>query len=435
MPVFLPKGTRDFLPAQMRQRRKVIETVRSVFVAHGFEALETPAFERLETLTGKYGEEGDRLIYKILKRGEGGEKGESDLALRYDLTVPFARVLSMNADLRLPFKRFQMQPVWRADRPQKGRFREFWQCDVDIAGATSAAAEAEVLAVAVESLDALGFTQYSVLLNDRRILAALARELGVAERETSLLIALDKLDKIGKEGVSKELLARGFAVELPDRLWALLDVPSEQDAALDALEARLDEEGRAGVATLRQVLAYAVALGIPRARIAVAPTLARGLDYYTGPVYEVVVEDGGVGTIAAGGRYDRLIGLLSGREVPAVGIALGLERILAIMEDRGLFADLAPEVQVFVAVFAPELMEASLRVGAALRAASIPTEVYLGDRKFKAQLKEADARGARWLAIVGPDEAAAGILTLKDLKTGVQAAVSIDAAVSMIHGA
>lgn len=435
MPVFLPKGTRDFLPAQMRQRRKVIETVRSVFVAHGFEALETPAFERLETLTGKYGEEGDRLIYKILKRGEGGEKGESDLALRYDLTVPFARVLSMNADLRLPFKRFQMQPVWRADRPQKGRFREFWQCDVDIAGATSAAAEAEVLAVAVESLDALGFTQYSVLLNDRRILAALARELGVAERETSLLIALDKLDKIGKEGVSKELLARGFAVELPDRLWALLDVPSEQDAALDALEARLDEEGRAGVATLRQVLAYAVALGIPRARIAVAPALARGLDYYTGPVYEVVVEDGGVGTIAAGGRYDRLIGLLSGREVPAVGIALGLERILAIMEDRGLFADLAPEVQVFVAVFAPELMEASLRVGAALRAASIPTEVYLGDRKFKAQLKEADARGARWLAIVGPDEAAAGILTLKDLKTGVQAAVSIDAAVSMIHGA
>ncbi|MBN2797869.1 MAG: histidine--tRNA ligase [Deltaproteobacteria bacterium] len=432
MAVFLPKGTRDFLPLQMRQRRQVIETVRAVFVRHGFEALETPAFERIETLTGKYGEEGDRLIYKILKRGKGGEQGEADLALRYDLTVPFARVLSMNQDLRLPFKRFQMQPVWRADRPQKGRFREFWQCDVDVAGSTSPAAEAECLAVATESLQELGFTGFTVLLNDRRILASFARLLGVEAREGALLVALDKLDKVGKDGVSAELTGRGFPPELPERLWALLDVPAENDAALDALEARLDQGGRDGVAALRQVLSLSAALGVDLSRVQVAPTLARGLDYYTGPVYEIVVADGGVGTVAGGGRYDGLIGLLSGREVPAVGIALGLERLLTVMEERGMFADLTPEAEVFVTVFSPALLEASLKVGAGLRARGIPVEIYLGDRKLKAQFKEADARKSRWVVVVGPDEATAGTLTLKDLRRGGQRVCAIDEAAEAI---
>ena len=209
----LPKGTRDLLPEQMNRRLRVIETVRRVFTRYGFEPLETPAFERIETLTGKYGAEGDQLIFKILKRGEGGRRGEVDLALRYDLTVPLARVMAMNPQLLLPFKRSQVQPVWRADRPQKGRFREFYQCDVDVVGSSSPLAEAECLAVVHDVLSALGFRSFTIRLNDRRLLRALARSIDAEEQETSLLVALDKLDRIGRDGVDRELKERGFTAD------------------------------------------------------------------------------------------------------------------------------------------------------------------------------------------------------------------------------
>jgi len=424
MPVYLAKGTRDFLPEQMIRRRHVIEIVREVFVRYGFEALETPAFERIETLLGKSGDEADRLIFKILKRGEGGKRGECDQALRYDLTVPFSRMLAMNPGLRLPFKRYQMQPVWRAERSARGRYREFWQCDVDVAGTTSPLADAECMAVVHDCLLALGFSQFTTLLNDRRILAALARAVGQAHRETDLLVALDKLDKIGREGVEREMHTRGIPAEAVAALFEALDVPEGNVAALDALESRLDEGGREGVATLRLVLQSAELLGMGVEHVRVAPTLARGLDYYTGPVYETVVDEPKMGTLAAGGRYDGLIGKLSGRQVPAVGVALGLERIILVMEELDMFPPLRTEIEVYVTVHGPDTAAYSVRAAATLRAAGVRTEVDLGGGKLRKQFKRANAAGYPWLVLAGPSEVEQGCVSLKNMRSGEQLTLS-----------
>jgi len=434
MDVFLPKGTRDFLPDAMRNRLAVIDRLRAVFARFGFEPLETPAFERIETLTGKYGEEGDKLIYRILERGEGGREGKADLALRYDLTVPLARVVAMNRDLRLPFKRYQIQPVWRADRPQKGRFREFWQCDVDIVGTTSPVAEAECLAVVATSLEALGFREYTVRLNDRRILSSLAAAAG-ATRETDVIVAIDKLDKIGRDGVAEELRRKGLTDEGIARLWARLDVPADQEGALAALDAGLDERGREGVATLRRVLEAAAGLGVPLQRIKVDPTLARGLDYYTGPVFETEVVEPKVGSISGGGRYDRLIGMFLGQDVPSVGVSLGLERIITVMEELGMLPGAATTADVLVTVFDDATRGASLAVTSKLRAAGVKTDLFLGDGKLKNQLKYANARAYPWVVVIGPEEAAAGTVSLKSLKTGEQASVSVDDAIVRLRSA
>ncbi len=434
MSVFLPKGTRDFLPDQMRNRQQVIDRVRAVFARFGFEPLETPAFERIETLMGKYGDEGDQLIYKILKRGEGGERGESDLALRYDLTVPLARVVAMNRDLRMPFKRCQIQPVWRADRPQKGRFREFWQCDVDIVGTSSPVADAECLAVVVASLAALGFTEYTIRLNDRRILTSLAAAAGAADRELDVLVAIDKLDKIGRDGVTAELRGKGLTEEGIARLWESLAVPDDQQGALDALAGKLDARGQEGVATLRRVLEAASGLGVPLERIRVDPTLARGLGYYTGPVFETEVIEPKVGSISGGGRYDGLVGMFSGQDIPAVGVSLGLERIIAVMEEKGMLPQTATTARALVTVFDDATAGASQRFATQLREAGVPTDLYLGDGKLKAQFKYAHARGYPWLAVIGPDEAAAGTVSLKNLDSGEQATLSNDDAVDRLRG-
>jgi histidyl-tRNA synthetase len=432
--VFLPKGTRDFLPDAMRNRLAVIDRLRDVFARFGFEPLETPAFERIETLTGKYGEEGDKLIYRILERGEGGREGKADLALRYDLTVPLARVIAMNRDLRMPFKRYQIQPVWRADRPQKGRFREFWQCDVDVAGTTSPVAEAECLAVVATSLGALGFRDYTVRLNDRRILSSLAAAAG-AQRETDVIVAIDKLDKIGKDGVAGELRNKGLSDEGIARLWRLLEVPPDQAGALAALDGSLDERGRAGVATLREVLEAADALGVPLSRVRVDPTLARGLDYYTGPVFETEVVEPKIGSISGGGRYDKLIGMFLGQDVPSVGVSLGLERIITVMEDLGMLPGARTIAEVLVTVFDDTTRSASLRAAATLREAGVRTDLFLGDGKLKNQLKYANARAYPWVAVIGPDEAAAGTLSLKDLKSGEQWSISMVEAVRRVLAA
>ncbi|NOY26281.1 MAG: histidine--tRNA ligase, partial [Oligoflexia bacterium] len=335
--VFLPKGMRDLLPRQMIHRKRVIATIAQVFDRYGFAPLQTPAMERIETLLGKYGDDGDKLIFKVLKRGQGGARGEVDQALRYDLTVPLARVVAMNADLPLPFKRSQIQPVWRADRPQRGRYREFYQCDVDTVGAPLGLADAECLAVVHDSLLALGFTDFIIRLNDRRWLAALAAACGAQDRETELITAIDKLDKIGRDGVSRDLTGRGFGPNQITTLWRHLDgdpLPGAQQINAD----------------LDRVQAYALGLGVDPSRLQRDRTLARGLDYYTGPVFETVLTDGGVGSVSGGGRYDGLIGMFSGRDIPAVGVSLGLERLIVLMEERGMVPDIATVTRVWVTV-------------------------------------------------------------------------------------
>jgi histidyl-tRNA synthetase len=435
--VNLARGTRDFLPEQAAARHAVMSVLREVFAVHGFEGLETPAIERIETLTGKYGDEGQKLIYRVLKRGEGGERGEVDLALRYDLTVPLARVVAMNPQLRMPFKRWQMAPVWRADRPAKGRFREFWQCDVDVVGSTDPLADAECLAVAADALKRLGFEQFTLRVYDRRLLRAAARRCGVgADREGALLVAVDKLDKIGRDGVTAELTSRGFAPAEVEALWTVLSIGGPRDEVLDALGVALvDQDGAAeGVETLRQVTRLAEDLGVPPSVLKIDPTLARGLDYYTGPVWEIDVPEGGVGSLGGGGRYDGLIGVFGKNQVPAVGISFGLERIISVLEDWGRLPAQTLRPEVLVTVFDPGLRGAAARAAAHLREAGLRVDLFAGTTKLKGQLKYADALGVPWVAIVGPGEYGRATVTLKNLATGEQSEVPLVDAAHRVRG-
>ena len=433
----LARGTRDLLPEQASRRNAVIAVLREVFARHGFEPLETPALERIETLTGKYGDEGQKLIFRILKRGEGGEKGESDLALRYDLTVPLARVVAMNPALRMPFKRWQIAPVWRADRPAKGRFREFWQCDCDIVGSTDILADAECIAVAADAMTTIGLPAFTVRINDRRLLRATARAAGVpAEREGALLVAVDKIDKIGRDGVDAELAEKGLITADTSRLWSVLSLKGDPAAVLDGLRRELGDTGEAGNALrdLADVIALAGDLGVPAGTLRVDPTLARGLDYYTGPVFEVEVEEPKVGSLAGGGRYDELIGVFGKQPIPAVGIALGLERILTVLGEIGRLPPGADRPDVLVAVYDPAHRGHAAAAARALRDAGIRTDLYAGAGKLKAQYKHADSLGVRFVAIVGPDEAAANKVTLKELGTGAQMTVPLADAIRRVQG-
>jgi len=406
--VFLPKGARDLMPAMMNRRLLVIETVREVFARYGFEPLETPAFERIETLTGKYGDEGEKLMFRILKRGKGGQAGEVDLALRYDLTVPLARVMAMNPGVQLPFKRSQIQPVWRAERPQKGRLREFYQCDVDTIGTDSPIADAECIAVVHDALTALGLTEFTIRLNHRQILRALAEAIGAGEQETSMLQAIDKLDKIGKDGVEKELIERGFSNQQVSELWQYLDgktIPGTSEFE----------------AQLRVILDIALDLGVDPDRVKIDRTLARGLDYYTGPVFETVLDGGYSGSISGGGRYDGLIGMFSGKgDVPAVGVSLGIERIFMLMEEMGLMPTTMTSTQVWATVFSSDTRSSTLEAAAVLRQAGIRVQVSTREGKLGKQFKEASTRGVPFAMVCGPDEAAAGTVVLKNLATGEQ---------------
>ena len=419
--VFLPKGTRDLLPAQMLPRLRVIATLREVFARYGFEPLETPAMERIETLLGKYGEEGDKLIFKVLKRGEGEERGEVDQALRYDLTVPLARVIAMNPQIPLPFKRYQCSPVWRADRPQRGRDREFWQCDVDVVGSDDRVSDAEVLACFSDCYTALGFTGVTIQLNHRAWLRAMADALGAGAQETSLLIALDKLDKVGPDGVSKELSARGFQTAQIDGLWRILETGEVPGG--EAAEAELD-----------QILSMTRALGVPEGRIKRDRTLARGLDYYTGAVFEAVVETPKIGSIGAGGRYDGLVGMFAGKRIPAVGVSVGLDRVITVMDELGLNRDAGTSTRVWVTVFHADTRTASLQAAGALRAAGVPCEIALDGGKVGKQLKSADARGVPYALVLGPDEIARGEVVLRDLRTGEQWSGPLDQAIARVRG-
>ncbi|MGB0639405.1 MAG: histidine--tRNA ligase [Myxococcota bacterium] len=417
--VFLPKGTRDLMPATMNHRLAVMEIIRKVFTKYGFEPMETPAFERIETLTGKAGEN-EKLMFRILKRGEGGLRGEVDQGLRYDLTVPLARVVAMNPSIPLPFKRSQIQPVWRADRPQKGRFREFYQCDIDTVGTASPIADAECIAVVHDALMALGLTGFTIRVNHRQLLRSMAESIGAGDNETAVIQALDKLDKVGRKGVEKELLERGFTADQCTKLWNHIDGAPIEGAA----EAERE---------LKIILGLARDMGVDADRVKIDRTLARGLDYYTGPVFEATLEGEYTGSISGGGRYDGLIGMFSGKaDVPAVGISLGIERIFMLMEEMGLLPTIPTTTQVWVTVFSDDTRSASLEAATQMRSAGVNVQVSTRTGKLAKQFKDANGRGIPYVLVCGPDEAANGTVVLKNLSTGEQWTGPADQAASQL---
>jgi histidyl-tRNA synthetase len=425
---------RDFLPEDVRRRQYVIGVIADVYQKYGFEPLETPAVENLETLQGKYGDEGDRLIFKILKRGEGADTGQADLALRYDLTVPLARVVAEYRG-KLPkfFKRYQVQPVWRADRPQKGRFREFYQCDVDAIGSTSMTVEAELLSAAADVFIALGFTDFQIVVNHRKLLNAVLQHAGVpADLHGPALVIMDKADKIGVDGVRKELGEKGLsdavAATLLDQLSSM--PPPDLDAWIDRQAGVLNDDGKAGLHDLRKIFALCRNTSAGP-HLTLDRSLARGLSYYTGPIFEIRVADL-AGSLGGGGRYDDLVGMFSGEKVPASGISLGLERILVVMGERKMFPEsvVSTPADVMVVQWFANRTELYLAFATELRRAGLRVELYpdapaddgkkVGDKQFK----YAAARGIPFVAVIGADELATGTVAIKNMKTGEQQSVA-----------
>ncbi len=416
------KGFRDFLPATMILRQQIMTTLRGVFQRHGFAPLDTPALEYLETLTGKYGED-ERLLYRFQ------DQGGRDVGLRYDLTVPLARVMGLyHNQIAFPFKRYHIGPVWRGEKPQHGRYREFYQCDVDIVGSASPVADAEILATILDAMDTLGFTGYRVVMNNRKLLQAMARYAGVPAEGTGAMIrALDKLAKIGRDGVHAEMVRAGLPAEAADRAIEFATISGGDNLAiLDTLETRLaaDAEGLGAIQELRRILELLPALSPSAGRVQVDLSLARGLDYYTGPVFEAVVDEPKIGSLGGGGRYDGLVGMFSGRDLPTVGMSLGLERLIDVMTELGMVTATASASQVFIVVFNRETLPAALELVRAVREAGIPAEVNLepGDKVGK-QLKYAGGIGIPLALIAGPDEIAQGLVQVKDLGQGTQQTV------------
>ena len=408
-------GFRDFLPVQMRVRQRVTAILRSVFERFGYEPLDTPTLEAIEVLQGKIGQD-EKLLYRFTDHG-GREVG-----MRYDLTIPLARVVAMHAnDLVLPFKRYHMGPVWRADRPQRGRFREFWQCDADIVGTKSVLADAEGVAVYDAVLAACGFREYAVRVNHRAVLSALAPYAGLPETAAMTLIrAIDKLDKIGPGGVAAEMASNGIPAAAAEKVLALVGLTGPNDAVLAEMAARLKDlpAAQAGLRDLTTLFEAAAALGVGEGKAVFVPALARGLDYYTGPVYETYVPEGGVGSLGGGGRYDNLIGALGGRDLPATGISVGLERLLVVMEERGMSGAAAGGTLALVAILPGDDPLPALHLAAELRAAGIPTEVTFDLRRnLPQQFTYAERKGIPFALIAGSDERAAGTVTVRTLAT------------------
>ena len=428
------RGMRDFLPADVRRRNYVINIIREVYERYGFEPLETPAVENIETLMGKYGEEGNQLIFKILKRGEHEATGQADLALRYDLTVPLARVVAQYRN-ELPkfFKRYQIQPVWRADRPARGRFREFYQCDVDICGSRSMVVEAELISAVCEVLQRLDFTDFTIRLNHRQVLNGILDAAGVpADKHGDALVALDKLDKIGRESVELEFVARGISEYSSKELLDLFkrgqdafiavnfeDGKHWNQIASEEIEKFIGshEAGQNGLEELRRIAAL-TATNSAEKHIKVDLSLARGLSYYTGAIMEISVPDL-AGSLGGGGRYDNLVGMFSGQDVPACGFSLGLERIIVVMTERGMFP---PELtaqcaDVMVTLWNEESAADALALAGELRAAGLRVDVYPDADKLRKQLKYASERKIPYVCMIGGNERKEGVVTVKNMVT------------------
>ena len=424
---------RDFLPSDVRKREYVIGIIKEVYESYGFEPLETPAVENIETLTGKSGEEGNQLIFKILKRGEkleagAAEKDLSDLALRYDLTVPLARVVANHRN-ELPkfFKRYQIQPVWRADRPAKGRYREFYQCDVDAIGSDSMVIEAELISAVSEILKRLGFDDFVIRINHREILRGILDAAAIDEAlHSDALVAVDKLDKIGKSGVSKELGQRGISEKSASEILDLFD--SLENASNNDSFGKLSEftagqlSAEKGLSDLRKIVELSFA-----ENIFLDASLARGLSYYTGTIIEVNVPDL-AGSLAGGGRYDGLIGMFGKEQIPACGVSLGLERILVVMEERGMFP---PELQaasadVMVTIWNEESIAESLKLAGELRAQNLRVLVYPEADKLGKQFKYAGQINVPYVCVIGESELAENKVTVKNMVTGEQETIARD---------
>jgi len=453
----LPKGTRDFSPEEMVKRNFIFDTIKSVFRKFGYQEIQTPSMENLETLTGKYGDEGDKLIFKILNSGDflskvspeelqAGDAKKltskvSEKALRYDLTVPFARyVVAHQNDISLPFKRFQIQPVWRADRPQKGRYREFYQCDADVVGSESLLNEAEFVLIYQEALSQLGLKDFSILINNRKILSGIAEIIGKPELIIDMTVAIDKLDKIGFDGVCKELLERGFTQNDIEKLQPIIELKGSNSEKMDALKKVLahSEIGQKGVEELESIFNYIQQLQAPNTtspapNIELDITLARGLNYYTGAIFEVKSNEVAMGSIGGGGRYDDLTSMFGLKNLSGVGISFGADRIYDVLEELGTFPKNTNETtKLLISNFDETAEKFALPLLSQFRAAGIATELYPEAAKLKKQLGYADAKRIPYVLLIGDEEMASGLLSLKNMGSGEQNTLSIQAILAQL---
>lgn len=435
----IPKGTRDFSPAEMMRRQYIFDTIKQVFRTYGFAPLETPAMENLSTLLGKYGDEGDKLLFKILNSGDyaaGLTDDEvrhfpkiSEKGLRYDLTVPFARyVVQHQNELSFPFKRYQIQPVWRADRPQKGRYREFYQCDVDVIGTRSLLCEVELVEIVDRVFRALG-VRAILKMNNRKILYGIAEAIGHADKMMDITVAIDKLDKIGLDNVKAELLERGLTPEAVGRLQPILELKGFNTQKIGKLSEILanSETGRLGIEEMRTIFSYVerANLDLP---VELDLSLARGLNYYTGAIFEVKALDFAIGSICGGGRYDDLTGIFGLKGLSGVGISFGADRIYDVMCGLDLFpASVNCSTQVLLVNLGSEEEAAVLPLLRKLRDAGIAAEIYPESGKMKKQMEYANRRAIPYVVIVGSDELAAGAAAVKDMRTGEQRQVAFEA--------
>jgi len=453
----IPQGTRDFSPTEVRRRQYIFNTLKTIFETYGFQPLETPSMENLTTLMGKYGDEGDRLIFKILNNGlDNPEKKDkvqaaftkimegkstpdiTERALRYDLTIPFARYVVMHQnELAFPFRRYQMQPVWRADRPQRGRYREFWQCDCDVVGSVSLINEAELLCIYQSAFHQLRVPGITIKINSRKLLAGLAEVAGVPEQMMEMTVALDKLDKIGWEGVTKELLQRGVTDRGIETIGTIINISGTNDEKLAALETAMgqSETGLSGIKELRETLHYynLLAANEWQGSVTVDISLARGLNYYTGVIVEVVTDAVKMGSIGGGGRYDDLTGLFGLKGLSGVGVSFGIDRIYDVMEELDLFPEqVATGSRAMLVNFGGDNEIYALSVLQQLRQSGIAAEIYPDAAKFDKQMKYANKRSIPFVLLPGEEEREKQLISLKDFTTGEQKMLQISEVISIL---
>ena len=436
----IPKGTRDFLQQDVAKRNYIFDTIKSVFKMHGFAPIETPSFELSSTLMGKYGEEGDRLIFRILNSGEKMKRADlsalqednlprfanslSEKALRYDLTVPFARfVVQHQNELTFPFKRYQIQAVWRADRPQHGRYQEFFQCDADVVGSDSLLCELELIQIFDAVLSRFNLPGFTIKINNRKLLTGIVELIGESEKLVDIVVAIDKLDKIGKEGVITELENKGISNKAIVAIQPLFDLQGTNKEKLDKMATFLSESkiGLKGVEELISIFSLLDKIGFNQDKIEFDITLARGLNYYTGAIFEVLAHDVKMGSICGGGRYDDLTGLFGLKDLSGVGISFGADRIYDILKELDLFPKYLTEgLTVLFVNFGEKETEIALKLAVSLRDKSIDCEVYPSPAKMQKQLKYANDRGVKFVAIVGEEEMKLGKIILKNMESGEQ---------------
>ncbi|NND64046.1 MAG: histidine--tRNA ligase [Flavobacteriaceae bacterium] len=450
----IPKGTRDFSPEEVVKRNYIMDTIKSCFTTYGFQPIETPSFENSDTLMGKYGEEGDRLIFKILNSGDFLRKVDdttyaekdsgkitskiSEKALRYDLTVPFARyVVQHQNDITFPFKRYQMQPVWRADRPQKGRFREFYQCDADVVGSDSLWQEVELVQLYDAVFSELKLKGTTIKMNNRKVLSGIAEVIGETDKLIDFTVALDKLDKIGEEGVKKEMREKGISDSAIDKVQPLFTASGTASDKLNLLSELLasSEVGMKGVEELSFIVNSVETLGLQSANLEIDVTLARGLNYYTGAIFEVSAPDGvAMGSIGGGGRYDDLTGIFGLKNMSGVGISFGLDRIYLVLEELNLFPETATaNTKVLFINFGETEALYAMQAISKLRQQGISAELYPDSAKMGKQMSYADKRNIQFTVLAGASEMEASQYTLKNMKSGEQTSVDFDTLVRKLQ--